>query len=111
MLYSSIYFIHAKAINGILRAIKIGYSDDVKHRLIVLQYNENNIATIHNVEPFKLEIRHQFLVQRPIARDIELDLHNRFCSHAILGEWFRPSVEIEDWIKVNERKIQGEYDA
>gem|GEM_PF-2466096 len=107
MLYLSIYFIYA-SYKSSLKAIKIGYTDDIKSRLATLQCQENNIAGIHNVKPYALRVRHNFLIQKPKAEEFEASLHDKFRAYCIYGEWFHPHSDIKMWIKDNERKLQKE---
>lgn len=78
---SGIYFIRS-AIGG---PIKIGYSKNHTKR----------IQTIQAMSPFKLG----FIATMKGTRELEAELHSRFSSARLHGEWFEPTDELLEFVK------------
>lgn len=77
-----VYFIQ----QGETGAIKIGFSRNVKGRLVSLQASHS--------EPLRL------LAEAPGGRRQESGLHERFHTARISGEWFRPTEELLAYIRL-----------
>jgi|SRR5579859_1366545 len=84
MRYPVVYFVQS-VIGG---PIKIGKSVDPMARLIQLQSGS----------PFQLRLL------ATTAKDIELELHERFAADRLHGEWFHPSQELRDYIVDAQKK-------
>ena len=80
----TVYVANAQA----AKAIKIGVTSDVGKRLKSLQ----------TMCPVKVVL----LFTLPGGRELEADLHRRFQSSQLWGEWFRLTKEIKQFIKDNQ---------
>lgn len=73
------------------KAVKIGFANDVHGRR----------STLQTSSPYALEV----LVAMKGAKADERELHRRFATDRIRGEWFRRSAAVEEFISVNRNKI------
>ncbi len=78
----AVYFIQA----GTDGPVKIGFAEDVDRRLVKMQAdNHKSLAILAIIELG--------------SRDLEASLHTRFRQERSAGEWFKPSVELREYIE------------
>jgi hypothetical protein len=75
--------------------VKIGKTSNLPERLGVLRRSTPGCVTKH---PDEMDWTEPLLVLLVIDGDVEHDLHERFASDYVTGEWFLPGPTLRAWL-------------